>query len=690
VAQREHSRRGFHSYRRPTGAPPPLPKSIGFTGWLWLLATFLVVGLASLWFHFSLSALHVIDGFVSDVVVDLRMGWLDATTRFFNTAASTGGIALFGAAVIVSAAWFRRWRHVIVCLVSIAAVQLAAGGLYLVASRPRPFGVIPIAGWEGYSSPSMPIAGLAAVGTSAIYMLVVQGRPRYYAKCLLAAALAVSTLGRVYLGVDHLTDDVFGAMIAVSILVAAFRAFAPNEVFPIRYGERGKSAHLDVTGPRGKAIRAAMKEQLGLKITNIKPVGLDASGGSTPLRITATDEAGNTVALFAKLYAKSHVHADRWYKLGRTMLYGRLEDETPFSTVRRFVEYEDYTLRLLGEYGFSTPKALGVIEITPEREYMIAMEFFENAVEIGDAEVDETIIDEGLQLVRDMWDIGLAHRDIKPANLMVQDGHLKLIDVFFVQVRPSAWRQAVDLGNMMLVLALRSDPDLVYANALEYFTPDDLSEAFAATRGVASPTQLRQSMKQDGRDLLSHFRELAPKRKPIAIQRWSVRRLMLIIAVIAIVSISLTFAIPLFFPTRGAVLPANCDAERTMIAFAQAVPTATEIPCVSQLPIGWNTPVAQVVNDKAWFQVGIGDSGTATPIVVTLTAVCPDVVDGEQQTPVDGGCITVTGEPQGGNTIGVPSFDPNGGLTTIDRSTLVTLVDTEADETLCGAGAPAC
>ena len=35
-----------------------------------------------------------------------------------------------------------------------------------------------------------------------------------------------------------------------------------------------------------------------------------------------------------------------------------------------------------------------------------------------------------------MWDVGLSHRDIKPANLMVQDGHLRLIDVFFVQVRP--------------------------------------------------------------------------------------------------------------------------------------------------------------------------------------------------------------------------------------------------------------
>ena len=49
------------------------------------------------------------------------------------------------------------------------------------------------------------------------------------------------------------------------------------------------------------------------------------------------------------------MRADRWYKLGRTMLYGRLEDETPFGTVRRFVEYEDYTLRMLGETGSRPP-----------------------------------------------------------------------------------------------------------------------------------------------------------------------------------------------------------------------------------------------------------------------------------------------------------------------------------------------
>jgi hypothetical protein len=77
---------------------------------------------------------------------------------------------------------------------------------------------------------------------------------------------------------------------------------------------------------------------------------------------------------------------------------------------------------------------------------------------------------------------------------------------------------------MMLVLAVRSDPDRVYQRALRHFTPAELSEAFAATRGVASPTQLRAFMKRDPRDLLGTFRALAPARAPITLQRWSPRR----------------------------------------------------------------------------------------------------------------------------------------------------------------------
>jgi serine/threonine protein kinase len=117
----------------------------------------------------------------------------------------------------------------------------------------------------------------------------------------------------------------------------------------------------------------------------------------------------------------NHLRADRWYKTGRTILYGRLEDEAPFQSVRRLVQYEDYTLRLMRDSGIPTAAPAGIVELTPEREYLLVTEFFDGAQEIGDAEVDDALIDEGLALMRKLWDSGLAHRDIKPANLMVKD-----------------------------------------------------------------------------------------------------------------------------------------------------------------------------------------------------------------------------------------------------------------------------
>ena len=137
------------------------------------------------------------------------------------------------------------------------------------------------------------------------------------------------------------------------------------------------------------------------------------------------------------------------------------------------------------------------------------------------------MIDEGLTVVRRFWDIGVAHRDIKPANLLVQGGHLQLVDVSALEVRPSPWRQAVDLSNMLLTLALRSDPERVYARATRVFTPDEIAEAFASAVGLTIPTELQAKMKVDGRPLLDQFRSLAPPRDRISIQRWSTQRLLL-------------------------------------------------------------------------------------------------------------------------------------------------------------------
>jgi tRNA A-37 threonylcarbamoyl transferase component Bud32 len=552
-------------------------------------------------------------------LAEIRTPWLTDVANAIKVAGSSWGVTVLGLSVVALIIAFRRWRHLLVFMGSLFFLDTVGTLIYSGLSRPRPYGVPIIAGWGGYSGGSPPVAVLTIVLMGIVYCLVVPGRTRSYTKAAVAAVVALFCLARLYLGVDHPGDALLGAAFAVAIAVTAFRFFTPNEVFPVAY-RHGRTAHVDVTGRRGEAIRQAVRDQLGLNVVEIKPVGLESSAGSTPLRLRV--EGNPDELLFAKLYTKGHVRADRWYKLGRTILYGSLEDESPFKTVRRLVTYEDYALRLLQDIGVRTAKSYGVVEITPEREYMLVTEFFAGAVEIGDAPVDDKVIDQGLLLIRKLWDAGIAHRDIKPGNLMVRSGELLLIDVAFVQVRPSPWRQAVDLGNMMLVLAVRSDPQRVYRRALDCFTETELAEAFAATRGVASPTQLRAFMKRDPRDLLGEFRKLAPERPPIVLQRWGVRRIALAVTLLAVTAAAANIGVQAFFPVGnlGTAAP-SCGTGHSMILSAQAVPSAAMLPCVAALPSGWSIGGANISSGKSVFWLDSDRAGPHAETIV-LTAAC--------------------------------------------------------------------
>src|SRR6516164_8423786 len=618
--------------RRPTGEPPPLPHPVTVTTTMWLVLVVMILAGA------FVAAQHTpwlrIDDRVSTGVLRLLAGirtpWLTDVAKGLNVAGSSWGVTVLGLSVVALMMAFRRWRHLLVFMGSLLFLEFVGTSIYFELSRPRPYGVPIIGNWGGYSAASPSVAVLTIILTGIAYSLAVPGRTRSYTKAAAAAVVTLFGLARLYLGVDHPGDVLLGAAFAVAIAVTAFRFFTPNEAFPVVY-RRGRTAHVDVTGLRGEAIRQAMYDQLGLDVTEIKPVGLKSSAGSTPLRLRV--EGGPEQFLFAKLYTKSHVRADRWYKLGRTILYGSLEDEVPFKSVRRLVTYEDYALRLLDDIGVRTARPHGIVEITPEREYALGTEFFKDAVEIGEAEIDDTVIDQGLALIRTLWDDGIAHRDIKPGNLMVRSGELLLIDVAFVQVRPSPWRQAVDLGNMLLVLAIRSSPQRVYRQALAYFTPDELAEAFAATRGVASPTQLRAFMKRDPRDLLGEFRALAPQRPPIVLQRWSIQRVALAAGALAVALVAAFIGVQTVAPDAnpGASAP-SCGTGHSMILSAQAVPSAAMLPCIAALPSGWSISGADIASGHTTFWL---DSDRAGPhaITVTLTAACD--TSGARQIPSD-------------------------------------------------------
>ncbi len=631
--------------RRPTGQPPPLPHSIQRSGVWWAAAAVVLVVAAKVAFGPARRGLGVAVTVEDDAVVrwlaGLRVPGLTGLMQAI--VASTGSVGMVTAvrwATLLALLALRRIRHLIVFVGSFFVVLWAVR--WATVGRPRPFGVDIRGSWDGWAMPSRPVAIFAATLVGVLYTLVPQGRWRQLGKWIAAGLVALFALARVYLGVDAPSDVLVGAVLGVAISVAAYRLFVPNEIFPVTY-RRGRSAHLDVGGRRGQAIRRALADQLGLTVLDVEPFGLSGSAGSTPLRVkVGGDQPDSTTWLFAKLYARSHLRADRWYKLGRTLLYGRMEDEKPFNTVRRLVQQEDYALALMQRAGLPSPTPYGSVEITPEREYLLVCEFLDGAVELGRAEVDDAIIDQGLAIIRKLWDANLAHRDIKPANLLVRDGRLYLIDVFFAEVHPSPWRQAVDLANMLLCLALRSSPQRVYQRALRSFSVEELSEAFAAARGLALPSQLRRLMRAQGRDLAAEFVRLLPAApRPIAVQRWSARRVALsLVVLVALVPAALVawgFARASTDPGGGSAVTgghAACTQLEELWLQAQAVPSAARIPCVQAPPAGMagtlsvrnGQSVLELSPANVGVNVHVGGQTQARPetgsVTIRLAATC--------------------------------------------------------------------
>jgi tRNA A-37 threonylcarbamoyl transferase component Bud32 len=534
--------------RRPTGQKPALPSDMRASGKFWLLmgigvaitwvTLFALPGAADFWTRRDLTFMLRLE--------DLRTDAVTAVAKALNFLTSDAVVRIMRWSALAVLVFYKRWRHLAAGIAAIAIVEASAALMAEAVARPRPLVEI-LVPWEGYAHPSNPVASLAVTLGVIGYSLIPRGRIRSWWFIGSGTLMVVISFARIYLGVDHPSDAWVSLGLAVSVTVVIYKVFVPESVWPVSY-ERGNTAHLDVTGRRGEAITDAVKSQLGVAVLDLKPVGLEGSAGSTPLLLTCATTGDQPDQLtFGKLYAQSHLRADRWYKWGRTLLYGSLEDEVRFGSVRRLVEYEDYLSRVMRDAGVPTAEPFGFVEITPEREYLIVTEFLDGAEEIGDVSITDDIIDQGLAIVRQLWDAGLAHRDLKPANAMVRDGQVVLIDTAFGQIRPSPWRQAVDLANMMLVLALGSNAETVYQHALEQFTPDDVAEAFAATHGVSIPSQLRRMVKQHqkdtGEDLIETFRALAPSREPISIQRWSARRMLVAVATLFLGILGLAFLV---------------------------------------------------------------------------------------------------------------------------------------------------
>ena len=484
--------------RRPSGDARPYPFRLRRGGWMWLILALAVLGVW-IWLFATGGPVPFIERFdaaILTAMVGARTPVLTAVMRAL--AALAGGWALLALrwGTLLALAVTERFRHLVAFVVAALTVRLVAMYAAEAIGRPRPLGLAYAYGWEGYSHPSRPVAALAVATVGACFALAPAGGWRRGAFGVAGVAVALASIARVYLGVDHPTDVLFASILGVAVPVVVFRVTCPEAIFPVRY-RRGRAAHVEVEGVREQRLRAALDDQMGFDLISAEPFGEEGSAGSTPLRLSVRhQDDGREEELFAKLYAESHLRADRWYKLGRTIRYGALEDEHAFNSVRQLVEHEDYMLRVLRDAGIPTVRPRGFVELDPEREYVILMEFLHGAEEAdADADVDETVIDDALGVIDRMWSRGIAHRDVKPSNVMLRHGKVHLVDVAFAQLRPSEWRQVVDLANMMLLLALATDAETVYGRGVEIFEPDEIAEAFAASRSITIPRELRDRLR---------------------------------------------------------------------------------------------------------------------------------------------------------------------------------------------------
>ena len=141
------------------------------------------------------------------------------------------------------------------------------------------------------------------------------------------------------------------------------------------------------------------------------------------------------------------------------------------------------------------------------------------------------------------------------------------------------------------------------------------------------PSQLRHLIRAQGRDLHAEFIDLLPTRpRRISIQRFSLRRVGLALLVLLGLAVVIPMVVSWSVQTDRVdtslySTDVGCSDREALWLMAQAVPSASLVPCVQLRPVGWTLADVKVQDGRAHISLDTDRAGTAA-VVVELTASC--------------------------------------------------------------------
>jgi hypothetical protein len=134
-------------------------------------------------------------------------------------------------------------------------------------------------------------------------------------------------------------------------------------------------------------------------------------------------------------------------------------------------------------------------------------------------------------------------------------------------------------------------------------------------------------LREQGRDVHAEFVRLLPSPpQPVSIQRWSARRVgllvgMVLLAVLAggVIADSVSNAVAVETPINTGNL--GCTDMEPLWLMAQSVPSASQVPCIQVLPVGWSVADVAVNSGRSVITL---DHDRACPgaMVAELTGSC--------------------------------------------------------------------